>query len=109
MEYKTIETKLVFCDQRILRQERASAHARLRWNYSSFNVGVRMPVHLISCPFWKYFTWHMQISFDVGPTWLTFAGGLLFGTFTAAAVAYVFLRNQGAISEPIRSKVKASR
>ena len=51
----------------------------------------------------------MQISFDVGATWLTFAGGLLFGTCAAAAVAYVLLRNQIANSEPIRSKVKASR
>ncbi len=51
----------------------------------------------------------MQISFDVGPTWLTFAGGLLFGTFTAAAVAYLLLRSPSASSEPIRSKVKASR
>ncbi|DBA77340.1 TPA: hypothetical protein ACH3X2_000858 [Trebouxia sp. C0005] len=68
-----------------------------------------MPVHVISCPFLKYQTWHMQISFDVGATWLTFAGGLLFGTCAAAAVAYVLLRNQIANSEPIRSKVKASR
>lgn len=51
----------------------------------------------------------MQISFDVGPNWLTFAGGLLFGGFTAAAIAFILLRNPGGLSEQTRAKVKASR
>ena len=51
----------------------------------------------------------MHISFDVGPQWLTFTAGLVLGTAAAAAIAYVFLRQQLAVPETPRSKIKPSR
>ena len=51
----------------------------------------------------------MLVSFDVGPQWLTFAAGLLFGTAAAAVIAYALLRQQLVATGTPRSKAKASR